>query len=82
MRLEYAAETLSLIDERGVILLKIGLLFDSDEDGLIQKVEIHTKNMMAVIEAETVKAIVFLSARGFFLNLSMKSNMFVEVIKL
>lgn len=68
--------TLSLIDERGVILLKPDLPFelDSDDGGLIQKVEIQTKKMMAVIEAETVKAIVFLSAKDFFLNLSMKSN--------
>lgn len=74
--------TLSLIDERGVILLKIGLPFDSDDGGLIQKVEIQTKKMMAVMEAETVKAIVFLFTKDFFLNLSIRSNIIVKVIKL
>lgn len=73
-KFEYTPATLSLIDERGVILLKILLPFGSDEDGLIQKVEIQTKKMTAVIEAETVKAIIFLSAKGFFLRLSKYLN--------
>lgn len=73
-KFEYASNALLLIDERGVRPLKAGFSFESEEKGLIQKVEIQTKKMMAVMEAETIKAIIFLSARGFFLNLSMKSN--------
>jgi len=63
-----------LIDAKGVMLLKAGLPFESVVEGLSQKLEIQTKKMMAVMEAEMIKEIIFLSATGFFLNLSKKSN--------
>lgn len=73
-KLKYTSATLLFIEERGVIPLKTGLFFISDEEELNQKLEIQTKNIMAVIKEEIVKAIIFLSATGFFLNLSIRSN--------
>ena len=75
----YTPATLSLIDVRGVMLLSIGLPFDSDADGLIQNEEIQIKKMMAVIEAEIVRAIIFFPASGFFLNLSIRSNIYKAI---
>lgn len=54
--------------------------FGSFEAGLSQKVESHTKKMIPVIEAETVKAIIFFVAGDFFLN-SSRLNIFMKVIK-
>lgn len=78
---EYITSTLSLIAEKGVKSLNFDLSFDFDEAGKSQKEETQIRKITPVIEAETIKAIIFFSAEDFFLSLSKKLNMFMIVKK-
>lgn len=69
----------SFTEARGVMTSENESFFGSFEVGLSQNDESQTKKIIPVIEAEIVKAIIFFVAGDFFLNLSMRSNIFVEV---
>lgn len=79
-KLEYIPAIFSFTEAIGVAISANESFFDSSETGLSQKVESQTKKIIPVIEAETVKAIIFFVAGDFFLN-SSRLNISVEVIK-